>query len=261
MSERMPVIFVGHGSPLNAIENNKYTAAWSGIAEKIERKPAAILCISAHWFTPGSRVADSSEPKMIYDMYGFPDELYKVVYPAPGSPGFARLTRELIGDKVQFDNSRGLDHGTWSVLCRIYPEADIPVFQLSVDSRALAEEYLNIGRKLRSLREQGVLILGSGNVVHNLARVSWNMDGGYSWAEDFDNYIKENILSRKDENIVHFERAGASASLAVPSMDHFAPLLYVLGAADGTDHVRIFNDSCALGALSITSCLFAPNLD
>lgn len=198
---------------------------------------------------------------MIYDMYGFPDELYKVVYPAPGSPDFARLTRELIGDKVQFDNSRGLDHGAWSVLCRIYPEADIPVFRLSVDRRTPAEEYLNIGRKLRSLREQGVLILGSGNVVHNLARVSWNMDGGYPWAEDFDNYIRKSIFSRNDENIVHFERAGASASLTVPSMDHFAPLFYVLGAAYGTDHVHIFNCFCALGALSMTSCLFTPNPD
>lgn len=254
MSERMPAIFVGHGSPMNAIENNQYTAVWAKVAERM-KKPVAILSVSAHWFTPGTRVMDSPTPKMIYDMYGFPDELYQITYNAPGSPHYARLTRELIGDRVQVDNSWGLDHGTWSVLCRIYPKADIPVFQLSVDRSASAEEHFEIGRKLCALREEGVLILGSGNVVHNLARVNWNMDGGYPWAEEFDHYIKSNVLSRNDENVIQFDRAGASASLAFTDLDHFAPLLYVLGASDETDRVHVFNDSCVLGALSMTSYL------
>lgn len=255
MLERMPVIFVGHGSPMNAIEDNEYTAAWAKVAESMQR-PLAILSVSAHWFTPGSRVTDSPAPKMIYDMYGFPDELYRVTYNAPGSPHFARLAKELIGDSVKIDNTWGLDHGTWSVLCRIYPKADIPVFQLSVDSRASVEEYFEIGRKLRALRKEGVLILGSGNIVHNLARVNWNMNGGYPWAEEFDRYIKSNILSRNHENVIRFEQAGASASLAFTTLDHFVPLFYVLGASDEADHVHVFNDSCVLGALSMTSYLF-----
>lgn len=255
MSERMPAIFVGHGSPMNAIENNKYTAVWAKITERI-KKPLAILSISAHWFTPGTKVIASTAPKMIYDMYGFPDELYRVVYNAPGSPHFALLTKKLIGDGAKIDNTWGLDHGTWSVLCRIYPEANIPVFQLSVDRHATTEEYFGIGRKLRTLREQGVLIFGSGNIVHNLPKVNWNMDGGYSWAEEFDHYIESNVLNRDDENIIRYERAGASASLAFTTLDHFAPLLYVLGASDEIDHVHVFNNSCVLGALSMTSYLF-----
>lgn len=255
MSNKMPAIFVGHGSPMNAIENNEYTAGWAKIAQRM-KTPLAILSVSAHWFTPGTRVTDSPAPKMIYDMYGFPDDLYRITYAAPGSPRFARLTKELIGDRAQIDNTWGLDHGTWSVLCRIYPKADIPVFQLSVDSRASVEDYMAIGRKLRVLRKEGVLILGSGNIVHNLARVNWNMDGGYPWAEEFDDYIKSNILSRNDENVIHFEQAGSSASLAFTTLDHFAPLLYVLGASAETDHVHVFNDSCVLGALSMTSYLF-----
>ena len=255
MLERMPAIFVGHGSPMNAIENNEYTAAWAKVAERMQ-KPLAILSVSAHWFTPGSRVTDSPAPKMIYDMYGFPDELYRVAYNAPGSPHFAQRTRELLGDSAKMDPTWGLDHGTWSVLCRIYPKADIPVFQLSVDRDVSVEEYFKIGRKLRELREEGVLILGSGNIVHNLARVNWNRNGGYPWAEEFDRYIKSNILSRNYENVIRFEQAGASASLAFTALDHFAPLLYVLGASEETDHVHVFNDSCVLGALSMTSYLF-----
>lgn len=162
---------------------------------------------------PGTRVMDSPTPKMIYDMYGFPEELYQITYNAPGLPHYARLTRQLIGDGVQVDNSWGLDHGTRSVSCRIYPKADILVFQLSVDRSASAEEHFEIGWKLRALRKKGVLILGSRNIVHNLARVNWNMDSEYPWAEKFDHYIKSNVLIRNDENVIHFEQTGASASL------------------------------------------------
>ena len=253
--QKMPVLFIGHGSPMNAIEENRFSAQWKQLPTRIPR-PQAILSISAHWFTSGTKVTDSSAPKMIYDMYGFPDELYQVAYNAPGSPHFAAVTKELLKDRVQLDNTWGLDHGSWSVLRHIYPHADVPVFQLSVDRLASAKTHYEIGRKLRTLREQGVLILGSGNIVHNLARVTWDMDGGYHWAEEFDLYIKNRILKRNLEDVIHFERAGTSSALAFSTLDHFAPLLYILGASDENDTVSVFNDSCVLGALSMTSYLF-----
>lgn len=254
--KKMPVLFVGHGSPMNAIENNRFTAEWEKLKDRIPR-PQAILSISAHWFRPGLRVSNDPAPRTIYDMYGFPEELYQVAYAAPGAPQLAQLAKDLIGNGVRIDNSWGLDHGTWSVLCRIYPQADIPVFQLSVDSDAPAKSLYETGQKLHSLRERGVLIFGSGNVVHNLARVNWSMtEEGYPWAEEFDGYIKESILNRNDEKIINYKQAGDAALLSVPALDHYAPLLYVLGAAEREDNISVFNDSCALGALSMTGYLF-----
>ncbi len=252
--KRMPILFVGHGSPMNAIEENKYSAEWRVLGKKIPR-PQAILSISAHWFTDGTRVMDSSSPETIYDMYGFPKELYDVIYKPAGHPQFAHTAKNLIKKDTKIDNTWGIDHGTWSVLCRTYPEADIPVFQLSVDKNASAKEHYQIGRELRELREQGVLIMGSGNVVHNLGRINWNLDGGYPWAEDFDDYIKNSILKRDDEKVINYKQAGSSAELAFTSIDHFAPLLYVLGAAYEDDNVSVFNDSCVLGSISMTSYL------
>ncbi|MCE5342033.1 MAG: 4,5-DOPA dioxygenase extradiol [Eubacteriales bacterium] len=251
----MPVLFIGHGSPMNAIENNPFSAKWEQIAEHLP-KPKAILAVSAHWFTPGTRVNDSPAPQMIYDMYGFPAELYRVAYPAPGAPETARLTRELIGGAARIDNSWGLDHGTWSVLRHVYPKADIPVFQLSVNRDATPAEHFALGSRLRALREQGVLIFASGNVVHNLAKVRWDMDGGFSWAEEFDRYIKQNIVNRDFDKVVRYKQAGESASMAFYTLDHFAPLLYALGATDEKDAVTVFSDVCVLGSLSMTSYLF-----
>ncbi|MEA5016574.1 MAG: 4,5-DOPA dioxygenase extradiol [Candidatus Limiplasma sp.] len=251
---RMPVLFVGHGSPMNAIENNRYTAQWEALGTRLPR-PEAILSVSAHWFTRGTKIADTDAPETIYDMYGFPKALYQIQYNAPGAPRLAREAERLIRRSVAVDNTWGLDHGTWSVLRRIYPQADIPVFQLSVDRSAPAEVHYQIGRELRSLRDQGVLLLGSGNIVHNLALVDWTLNGGYAWAEDFDGYIRQRILEGRHEDVAHFERAGASAALAVPLMDHFAPLLYVLGAAGEDDPVSFFNNGYVLGSLSMTCCL------
>ena len=253
--KKMPALFIGHGSPMNAIENNEYSAKWKALGVSLPR-PEAILSISAHWYTKGTKIMDSPAPKMIYDMYGFPEELYKIVYAAPGSPQFAHKAKELITHTVSIDNSWGFDHGTWSVLHSIYPKADIPVFQLSVDMNASPKEHFRIGQELRALREQGVLIFGSGNVVHNLSRISWDMEGGYPWAEEFDNYIKSSILNKRYENVIDYKKAGASASLAFNTTDHFAPLLYVLGASDEEDKLSVFNNSCALGSLSMTSYLF-----
>lgn len=254
--KRMPVIFIGHGSPMNAIEENTFSIEWETLGDRLPR-PAAILSVSAHWFTDGLKVTDSAAPNTIYDMYGFPDELYQIVYKAAGAPELAHLTKTLIKRNVAIDNSWGLDHGTWSLLHRIYPKADIPVFQLSVDRNATPEEHFQIGKDLRSLREQGVLIMGSGNVVHNLARISWNMDGGYPWAEEFDAYIKTNILDKNFENVIHYKQAGASSQAAFTTLDHFAPLLTILGAVEEDDQVSVFNDSCVLGSLSMTSYLFS----
>lgn len=253
--KKMPVLFIGHGSPMNAIEDNEYTAKWETLCNKIPR-PTAILCISAHWYTKGVRITDAKNPKMVYDMYGFPDELYQIIYGASGAPELAHQIKEILGNHVKIDNSWGLDHGAWSVLCRIYPKADIPVFQLSVDSSASAKQHFEIGQKLSTLREQGVLIIGSGNVVHNLSRVDWNTEGGFSWAEEFDQYIYDNIINRSYENVIHYERAGKASSLAFYTMDHFAPLLSILGASNEKDRILTFNKSCVLGSLSMTSYLF-----
>jgi len=252
---RMPVLFIGHGSPMNAVEDNQYTKAWQQIAAQIPR-PESILCVSAHWYTHGSRITDDDYPRMIYDMYGFPDDLYQVQYQAPGAPELAQDTKSLIQRDVKIDNSWGYDHGTWSVLCKMYPSADIPVFQLSVDRSAGAQEHFQIGQELQSLRERGVLILGSGNVVHNLSRVSWSMEGGHPWADEFDGYIKESILAKDYQKVIHYETAGKAAELSFPTPDHFYPLLYVLGASVQEDKVTVFNNSCMGGALSMTCYLF-----
>lgn len=253
--KKMPVLFVGHGSPMNAIEDNKFTREWEALADKIP-KPEAILSISAHWYTRGTRIMDQENPKTIYDMYGFPDILYKIVYGAKGSPELAHKTAEMINIPVEIDNSWGYDHGTWSVLHRVYPKADIPLIQLSVDRNASMEDHYAIGRLLIKLREEGVLIFGTGNVTHNLRRVDWHHEGGYDWAEDFDNYVIKSIKNKNYDNVINYRRAGKSADFAVPISDHYAPLLYVLGALEGGERVTVFNDECILGSLSMTSFLF-----
>lgn len=251
----MPVIFIGHGSPMNAVEDNEYTGAWKETGLKIG-KPDAILSISAHWVTNGTKINDSEKPKTIYDMYGFPKELYRVAYDAPGAPELAHETIKLIGREVKIDNNWGIDHGTWSVLCKMYPDADIPVFQLSIDQHASAEEHYMTGKTLSPLREKGVLIFGSGNVVHNLSKVDFKMQGGYSWAEIFDEYIKNKIISRQYEDVIDYKSAGESSAQAFYTTEHFYPLLYVLGASGYNDKLTVFNDSFTLGSLSMTSYLF-----
>ncbi len=256
MPERMPALFIGHGSPMNAIETNEYAKAWEALGKQLT-KPKAILSVSAHWFTKGTRITDAEKPRMVYDMYGFPDALYRVAYQPEGAPELARKAITLISKAVTVDNSWGIDHGTWSVLCRMFPDADIPVFQLSVDANADAQTHFQIGRELAPLREEGVMIFGSGNVVHNLSRVNWEMAGGYPWATAFDQYIKNQMVSGNYDGVLQYKKAGPSAAQAFYTPDHFNPLLYVLGAADEKDKLMVFNDSCTLGALSMTSYLFA----
>lgn len=258
-TERMPVLFTGHGSPMNAIEDNAYTAQWEQLGRTLPR-PRAILSISAHWYTRGTLITDAPEPRMIYDMYGFPKALYQVQYPAPGHPALAHEIQTLLTAPVTINNDWGCDHGTWSVLCRMFPEADIPVLQLSVDGTKPAAYHYQIGQELASLREDGVLILGSGNVVHNLSMVDWSNEGGFDWAQEFDDQIHQSITDGNHENVIHWENAGSAAKAAVPTPDHYLPLLYVLGASSAADEVRSYNRSCVLGSLSMTGYLLGQNL-
>jgi 4,5-DOPA dioxygenase extradiol len=253
--KKMPVLFIGHGSPMNAIEDNEYSRGWIEIAKKIP-KPEAILCVSAHWYTSGTKVSDAAKPETVYDMYGFPDELYQVTYNAPGAPELAHQIKSMISNHVEIDNSWGIDHGTWSVLHRMYPKADIPVLQLSVDSLTSFDAHFKIGRELSSLREKGVLIVGSGNIVHNLGMAKWGMDSGFSWADEFDNYIKDKIINRQYEDVINYGNAGKSSEMAFFTPEHFYPLLYALGASSEEDKLTIFNESRTMGSISMTSYLF-----
>lgn len=253
--KQMPTLFIGHGSPMNAIEDNKFVRQWEAMAERIPR-PEAILSISAHWYTNKTRIMDEESPKTIYDMYGFPEELYKIVYDGKGSKKLTNRTIQLIERDIEIDNTWGYDHGTWSVLHRMYPKADIPLIQLSVDRYASMEDHYQIGKQLAELRKEGVLIFGSGNVTHNLSKANWKMQGGYDWAEEFDGYIKNNILQGNHQNVIDYKNIGAPGKLAVPISDHYAPLLYVLGALSGEEKATVFNDECIMGSLSMTSYLF-----
>ena len=253
---KMPVIFVGHGSPMNAIEDNKYTRSWVEMAKKIP-KPKAIISISAHWYTKGTKIMNEENPKTIYDMYGFPKELYEIIYNPLGNPKLAENAKKIVSKQSVFDNTWGIDHGTWSVLVHMYPERDIPVFQISVDATAAPEVHYQIGRELKSLREEGVLLFGSGNIVHNLRLVDWDAgDKGFDWAYKFDDYIKESIENRNHDNAINYLNLGETAKLAVPIPDHYYPMLYVLGATDEDDKISIYNNSCMMGSLSMTSYLF-----
>lgn len=257
MPERMPALFVGHGSPMNAVENNQYTKKWQEIGRGLAR-PRAILMVSAHWYTHGTRIMDTKTPRLVYDMYGFPEELYRVQYPSPGSPELAGRVRDLLSVPVKTDNSWGIDHGAWSVLCHMFPQANIPVVQLSIDGTADAQVHFDLGRELSALRDDGVMIIGSGNIVHNLARIQWQSEGGFSWAEEFDGYIRDKIVKREYSEVVRYQNAGSSAKMAFSQPDHFYPLLYVLGASDENDQITVFNEDCLLGSLSMTSYLFQP---
>jgi len=253
--ERMPALFIGHGSPMNAIEDNDFARTWEQLADKIP-KPKAILSVSAHWYTPGTRITDNKAPRTIYDMYGFPEELYQIVYNAPGDPELAHKAKAMISKNVEIDNTWGFDHGTWAVLCRIYPKANIPVVQLSVNRNARMEGHFKIGQEISKLRDEGVLILGSGNIVHNLGMVNWGMDSGYDWADEFDEYIKTSIMNRNFANVINYQKLGIAGKRAVPIADHYAPLLYVLGAARAEDAVAVLNEARTLGSISMTCYLF-----
>ena len=251
---KMPIMFVGHGSPMNAIEDNEFTKEWERIGKNLV-KPSAIVSISAHWFTKGTFVTSMENPETIHDFYGFPKELFDVEYPAKGNPALANQTKEIIHNaEVILDKEWGLDHGTWSVLRRMYPEADIPIIQLSIDYTKDAHWHFELAKELEVLRNKGVLILGSGNIVHNLRLVNWkNPDGKYDWAEDMNSKFKENILSNEFSKLINYNDFGSEAKLAIPTPDHYFPMLYILGLKQKNEEVLFFNDKTVLGSVSMTS--------
>ena len=230
MTTSMPAIFFGHGNPMNALQRNDWTTAWSNIGKTI-RRPRAVLCISAHWYLPATLVTATGLPRTIHDFGGFPKELYQVRYPARGDPQLARRVQKLLEPlPVGLDNSWGLDHGTWSVLTHVFPDADIPVVQLSIDETQPAEFHFEIGRRLTPLRDEGILIIGSGNLVHNLHTYAWgkHMPEPYDWAVRFEMTARELMLSGELEPLVQYDTLGRDAVLSIPTPDHYLPLLYVL---------------------------------
>lgn len=255
---KMPVLFLGHGSPMNAIEENDFTQALKNMSAKIPT-PKAILCVSAHWLTEDTVVTSMTHPKTIHDFYGFPEALFKVQYPAPGKPELAKNISETIRDPKVFldDHEWGLDHGTWSVLRHVYPKADIPVLQLSVAIGSPGEFHLQMGEKLRWLREQGVLIVGSGNIVHNLRQIRWESDAkAFDWALEFDQWSKEKILSRDFKTMAQKFFETSAGKLSVPTPDHYYPLLYILGASEKTDEVSFEYEGIQNGSISMRCVKF-----
>jgi len=236
---RLPAIFFGHGNPMNALTANEYTQGWKQIGERIER-PKAILSISAHWFVPETGVTITTAPRTIHDFGGFPRELYNIRYPAPGDPKLARRVQKLLGPlPVKLDESWGLDHGTWSVLRHAYPDADIPVVQLSIDETQPASFHYEVGKRLTPLRDEGVLIVGSGNIVHNLHAYGWgrHVPEPFDWAIRFEDRAKEMLLAGEHMPLIKYERLGADAHLAIPTPDHFLPLLYVIATIQKDDRI------------------------
>lgn len=232
MAQVLPAIFFGHGNPLNAVLENRYTAAWRQIGTEVSG-PKAILSISAHWFVPGTGVTISTSPRTIHDFGGFPQELYQVQYPAPGDPALARRVQDMLKPlPVGFDDSWGLDHGTWSVLRHVYPNADVPVVQLSIDEAQPASVHFEIGRRLAPLRAEGILIVGSGNLVHNLHAYAWgrHMPDPYDWAIRFEEEAKQMMIAGEYKPLIDYESLGPEAMLSIPTPDHYLPLLYVIGS-------------------------------
>lgn len=253
MGTTLPSLFVGHGNPMNALTTNAFTDAWRAIGRRL--RPRAILAISAHWYVRGTGVTVSTAPRTIHDFGGFPQELYQVQYPAPGDPALARRVQQLLAPlPVVLDESWGLDHGTWSVLTHVYPEANVPIVQLSIDATKPASFHYEIGRKLAQLREEGVLIFASGNLIHNLRTYAWGRpDEVYEWAQRFEHEARGLLLGGDHQPLVQYESLGRDAQLAIPSADHYLPLLYVLGSQQSSDAVRFPVEGIEGGSLSMIS--------
>ena len=255
-----PTLFVGHGSPMNAIEQNEFSDKWKKITSDFET-PKAIICISAHWLTRGTFVTAMEMPKTIHDFGGFPKALFDVEYPAPGSLDVAHWTKEsLKSANVLEDHEWGLDHGTWSVLRNMYPEATIPVIQLSIDYTKPLSYHFQLAQELKALRKKGVLIIGSGNMVHNLGMVAWdkiNSPGfGFDWTLEIDTVFKQKIESRDYQSLINWSSLHNQISLAIPTLDHYIPLIYSVGLSDKQDEISFFNDKAIAGSLTMTSVQF-----
>jgi 4,5-DOPA dioxygenase extradiol len=259
-NQLLPALFVGHGSPMNAIEQNEFTQKWKKITSDFE-KPKAIICISAHWLTRGTFVTAMDQPKTIHDFGGFPQALFDVQYPAPGSVDVAHWTQEAIQSaQVQENHDWGLDHGTWSVLKNMYPDASIPVIQLSIDYGKPLSYHFQLAQELKALRKKGILIMGSGNMVHNLGMVAWdrlNSPGyGFDWALEIDDLFKKKIQNRDFQSLINWTDLHKQISYAVPTLDHYIPLIYSVGLSEKEDEISFFNDKAVAGSLTMTSVQF-----
>lgn len=258
MTTRMPTIFFGHGNPMNAVHDNDWTRGWAAIGQQLPR-PRAVLSISAHWYLPGTAVSAMASPRTIHDFGGFPRELFEVQYPAPGDLGLVRRVRELLNPlEVRADLGWGLDHGTWSVLRHVFPAADVPVVQLSIDESQPPAFHYELGRLLRPLRDEGILLLGSGDVVHNLHTYAWGRHPAqpFDWALRFETLARELMLQGDHQSLVNYESLGRDAELSVPTPEHYLPLLYVLGASDEGDAVTFPVEGMDGGSISMLSVQF-----
>lgn len=254
---QMPVLFLGHGSPMNAIDENEFVTGFRNIGKTIP-KPNAILCVSAHWETRGTFVTAMEKPLTIHDFGGFPQALFDVQYPAPGSPGLAEETRSLVTKtKVGLDEKWGLDHGAWSVIKHLYPNADVPVIQMSLDYYQAPQFHYGLAKELSSLRKKGVLIIGSGNMVHNLGLIAWDKlnadEYGFDWALEAREKMKKFILGNDHQSLIKFKSLGKAFDLAIPTPEHYLPLLYALALKEENEQVMLFNDKAVAGSLTMTS--------
>lgn len=257
-SIRMPAIFFGHGNPMNALQENAYTEAWRNIGATLPR-PKAILAISAHWYTKGTAVTAMSDPRTIHDFGGFPQALFEMSYPAAGDPLLAARVRDLLAPvAVEMDNSWGIDHGTWSVLVKAYPKADVPVVQLSIDATQPADFHYRLGRRLAPLRSEGILITGSGNVVHNLRTMIWGEAQAFDWALRFNEKVADCLLGADPGQLVNYAQWGEDAYLSVPTPEHFLPLLYVLGTRLDDEPVAIAVNGIEGGSISMLTAVIGP---
>lgn len=255
--EKMPVLFIGHGSPMNAIEDNIFSKRWQQMGKEIPT-PKAVVVVSAHWLTKGTMVTAMPNPKTIHDFGGFPQALFDVQYPAPGSPELATEIQKLITNPaVELDHDWGLDHGTWSVVKHMYPDADISVLQLSIDYYKPAAYHYELAKQLLALRKKGVLIIGSGNMVHNLRMVAWDKlnepEYGFDWALEMNDIFKNKISNGFHKELIQYEKLHKAATLAIPTPDHYYPLLYILALQTDNDKVEFFNDKTVGGSLTMTS--------
>jgi 4,5-DOPA dioxygenase extradiol len=253
----MPVLFVGHGSPMNGIEDTEFSRRWTQMAKEIAT-PKAVLVVSAHWFTKGTKITAMDFPKTIHDFGGFPKALFDVQYPAPGNPALAKETVDLIQSaKVELNHDWGLDHGTWTIVRHMYPDANIPVLQLSIDYSKGPQYHYDLAKELYSLRKKGVLIIGSGNMVHNLSMVAWDKlnetEYAYDWAANINNKFKELIEKGDHQSLINYSALGKDALLAIPTPEHYLPLMYSLGLKGNKENVSFFNDKAVGGSLTMTS--------
>ena len=257
LNKQMPVLFVGHGNPMYAIEENEFTQSWKILGETLPR-PKAILCISAHWETNGTFVTAMSHPRTIHDFGGFPKELFDVEYPASGSPALSHEIKQTVQQSIiQLDQKWGLDHGAWSVIKNMYPKAEVPVVQLSLDFTKSPQFHYNLAKELQLLRQKGILIIGSGNLVHNLGMIAWNKmnepEYGYDWALQANDIFKKLILDKNHQALLNYSLLGKEVQMAIPSPDHFLPLLYVLALQEENESISFFNDKAVMGSLTMTS--------